>query len=439
MKSKHMIVISVDAMVFEDLEYAKTLPHFAQLLENGSVIERVTSTYPSVTHTAHATIMTGAVPGKTGVVNNQIFNREDPQNGSAVWYNDLGQLGCESILHAAKRAGLSTAVSTWPMTSHGEDVINYLVPNAMNGDFVGHEDDPLSVYRALGAQECVMEIIAEGVRRFGWKNVHPAVDEFQSYCAAEILKKFKPDLLLTHPSYVDSARHRNGVFGAHVEEALRATDRWLGMLFDAAREAGILERTDFVLLSDHGQINISRAIALNVFLSDAGYLTVDEKGALSSWRAYVKSTGASAEVYLHDPDDQALFDEVYAYLSHLAGEGIYGISRVLTAREAKESYGLFGDFSFVLEGDGYTGFGDQLVRPAVRPFDFSDYRQSKGTHGHTPERGPQPTFVASGPSFARGVRVERGNLIHHAPTVARAMGLSLPEADGTAVLEILNL
>ena len=58
--SKHTVVISVDAMVFEDLEYLRTLPNFSRLLDGASVIERVSTIYPSVTHPVHATIITGA-------------------------------------------------------------------------------------------------------------------------------------------------------------------------------------------------------------------------------------------------------------------------------------------------------------------------------------------------------------------------------------------
>ena len=39
MKSKHLIVVSVDALVFEDLEYAKTLPMFGKILREGSMVE----------------------------------------------------------------------------------------------------------------------------------------------------------------------------------------------------------------------------------------------------------------------------------------------------------------------------------------------------------------------------------------------------------------
>ena len=70
MKNKHLIVISVDALVFEDLEYAKELPNFKRILDNGAIIERVKTIYPSLTHPVHATMITGAPAGKTGIINN---------------------------------------------------------------------------------------------------------------------------------------------------------------------------------------------------------------------------------------------------------------------------------------------------------------------------------------------------------------------------------
>lgn len=435
--SKHLVVASIDAMVFEDLELCKTLPNFKRVMDGSAIIERVRTIYPSVTHPVHGTLITGCTAGKTGAVNNSIFNPEDPTRSSERWYNDLSQLKCETIFHAAKRAGMTTAVSSWPMTNYGVDYIDYLVPCALNSDFVGH-DDPLDAYRKLGASEEVMEIISEAVRRYGWQNAHPAIEDFQAYCTVEIIKRFKPNLLLTHPSYVDNQRHAGGVFGEKVDNSLRATDVWMGMMLDAIEEAGIADETDFVFLSDHGQINITRTISPNVYLADAGYIKLGEDGSLLDWSAFVNSTGASAHVYLKNPDDKALYDGVYKLLSDMASEGIYGFERVYTADEVREKYGLYGDFSFVLETDGYTSFGEWLTRPSVRPCDTSDYRFGHGTHGHEPHKGPQPPFVAKGPSFKAGVVIKEGSILNHAPTLAAALGLELPDADGRPVYEILK-
>ena len=121
--SKHLIVASIDAMVFEDLEYCKTLPNFSKIMDGAAIIERVRTIYPSVTHPVHATLITGNPAGVTGAVNNSIFNPEEPDVEDEVWYNFMNQLKCETIFHAAKRAGLTTATSSWPMTSGGQDVI----------------------------------------------------------------------------------------------------------------------------------------------------------------------------------------------------------------------------------------------------------------------------------------------------------------------------
>lgn len=436
--NKHLIVVSVDAMVYEDLEYASTLPNFKRLLKNASIIKEIKTIYPSVTHAVHATLLTGAPAGVTGIVNNHVFKPSAPDTDTWQWYNILSEIKCDTLLHAAKRAGLTTASSTWPLTAYAKDAVDYLVPSALNYYFDAHRDNPLDTYRELGASEEMMEIIAEAVELYGYEDRHPEYDDFQVHCAAEIIKKYKPNLLLVHPSDVDSKRHRGGVFSNMVLEALDRTDVWLGKLLDAIEEAGIADTTDFAVLSDHGQINITRVISPNVYLVDNGYISLDDNGHIKHWDAYAHSAGSSAQVYLSRKDDKELFDGVYKLLSDMADEGIYGFERVYTADEVKEKYGLYGDFSFVLETDGYTGFGERVTRPAVTGFDLSDYRHGKGTHGHEPDKGPQPTFIVSGPSFKSGVVIDRGDVLNHAPTLAAVLGVELQDAWGHAVSELLE-
>ena len=435
MKEKHLIVVSVDAMVFEDLEYARTLPHFSKLLENGSLIERVQTIYPSLTHPVHATIMSGCPAGVTSVVCNEVF---EPYKEVKRWYNYLDEVHCDTIFHAAKRAGLTTAAISWPVTSCGQDVIDYIVPCALTADFYGMEDRPLDVYRKLGAQEFLMDIIADAVDKYTWANAHPEVDNFMIACAVDVIKRYKPNLLMTHPSLVDSARHRTGIFTDAVKDAVKETDRWLGMLMDAIDEAGIADTTDFIVVSDHGQLNINRRVCPNVFLADKGYIKLDSEGKLLSYDAFIQSCGLSAEVFLSRPDDKKLYDEIYKLLSDMAEEGIYGFERVFTVPEVNERYGLSGEFSFVLESDGFSSFSEECVRPVVRTFDIEDYRFGHATHGHMPEKGPQPPFLAAGPSIKKGVTIPRGSILNHAPTFAKILGVELKDAWGKSVDEILK-
>ena len=179
-------------------------------------------------------------------------------------------------------------------------------------------------------------------------------------------------------------------------------------------------------------------ICPNVFLRDRGLIRTDEKGGLLDWDAYAAGAGLSGQVYLSRPEDPELNSRVYKLLSEMAEEGIYGFSEVLTREEMRKRYGLYGDFSFAIETDGFTSFSEELTRPAVRPLDTSDYRYGHATHGHMPEKGPQPPFIGAGPSFRKGAVIEEGNILNHAPTFARILGLELPDADGKAVEEILS-
>ena len=435
MKERHLVVVSVDALTYENLEYARTLPNFSKILSEGAMIKRVKTIYPSLTHPVHASIITGAPAGVTGVIRNE---RLAPGAKSAPWYNFLDDIRCDTLLHAAKRAGLTTAAATWPLTAKGGEVIDYLVPGILNMYLEGREDDVLSVYREYGATECLMDIIEEAVRRFGYRDVHPEFDEFQIYCTSEIIRRYKPNLTLVHPGYVDGAKHRAGIYSELTRHSIEVTDKWLGELLSAVEDAGIADTTDFVVLSDHGQIDTVRKVCPNVFLADKGYIRYDGEGRITDYDAYIASGGLTGHVYLSRPDDKKLYDEVYALLSDMAKEGIYGFSEVFTLEEVRSRYGLDGDFSFVIETDGYSGFGGEFLRPAVRPLDDSDYRTSHGNHGMLPEKGEQPPFIAMGPSFKRGAVVESGNILNHAPTFARVLGVTLRDAQGTAVEEILN-
>lgn len=435
-KDKHLVVISIDALVYEDLEYAKTLPNFRYLIENGAVIERVKSIYPTVTHPVHASIMTGCPAGETSVVSNLLYDETNP-NKRMPWFNFIDQVKTETIFHVAKKNGLSTCAATWPLTCNGSDVIDYLVPNCFGEYFEGF-DNPVDAFKNVGAQESILDIIDEGIKKYGYKEVYPDIDRFQIYCLCEIIKRYKPNISFTHPAMVDNERHHTGVFSDKVNFAIKEMDYLLGEIIKALKEAEIFDKTDIVFLSDHGQINITRVISPNVYLVRNNYITLDEESNITDYIAYCKSAGCSAQVYLNKKYNNKYYNEVYEFLKNMAYEGIYGFDSVYTIDEVKEKYGLYGDFSFVLETDGYTTFGEYLKMPAVRNYDFSDYRYGKATHGYLPEKGPQPTFVGCGPSFKNGYSVKECSMLDHASTFAQIFGFEFKNGKGKAVKGILK-
>jgi hypothetical protein len=191
------------------------------------------------------------------------------------------------------------------------------------------------------------------------------------------------------------------------------------------------------MLSDHGQMNLTRIIKPNVFLADHGLIRVSPAGEVLDYKAYCFSNAMSTMVVLRDPDDTKTRDEVLDLLTAMCAEGIYGFTEVFTREEIREKERLDGDFAFVLETDGYTSFSESCVRPVVQNMDLSDFRFGMATHGYLPDKGPQPVFIARGPDFRRGAVLERRPIVDVAPTFAEILGVPLPDADGVPMRELL--
>ena len=117
--------------------------------------------------------------------------------------------------------------------------------------------------------------------------------------------------------------------------AIDELDRWLGMICEAAEEAGTLQDTDIFIVSDHGQQEVRRNIEINVLLQEHGFIRLAEDGSIADWDAYCLSNGMSALIFLKDKTDKALYDRVYQLLKDLLKEEVYGFSRVYTEEEAR--------------------------------------------------------------------------------------------------------
>ena len=105
MKERHVVVVSVDAMVFEDLEILSKLHAFEAVWERTARVNRVRSVYPSITYPCHCTMMTGVYPDRHGITNN-----ESPImcEKSSVWQFERELVKAPSVFDLAKENGLTT-------------------------------------------------------------------------------------------------------------------------------------------------------------------------------------------------------------------------------------------------------------------------------------------------------------------------------------------
>ena len=438
---KKIVILSFDAMVGEDIEYLRNKPdsHFNRVMGNCATVETMRSVYPSLTYPAHFSIASGCNPGTSGLYHNA--HLPVGNSGKSGWILESNQCFVEDFFAAAKRAGMTTASVYWPSMANNPN-IDYLINEYF---FPDPKESIEEGFAKQGASPATLEAVAAAMpyypKRYhvpGFPTREETYDDFIIECLCQLIKKYQPDFSVAHHCYIDTMRHKSGVFNDKVRYTVDVVDECIGKVADTLQEAGILEDTDLILVSDHGALDFTRRIRLNRVLQEGGFQTVTPEGKLDTWQAYAQSNGMSAYIYLKDPKDPELYRRVKEYLDKLASQCVWGFSEVMTEETVLQRYGLKGDFSFVLEGDGYTNFLDALVGSLGMNVERKDYRLGNATHGHMPEKGPQPFLCARGPSFQPGARLEQGYIIDIAPTAAAIMGQTMPQAEGRVLSELLK-
>jgi len=427
----------MDAMVREDIAYLETKPNFKKIMEKRAEVDKVLTVYPASTYPAHTTLMTGCYPGKHGVFAN--FQLKTFNDGVYHWATNSSWVYAEDIFAAAKRAGCTTASVFWPITANNPNV-DYII-NEYFFYYPNESDRIEETFAAQGANEAALQAVRENIQHFpremdGKVPIDDYFDDFIMGCTCSLIRNVQPDVMLVHNCILDGYRHKKGVFSDIIPRGLDLTDEWLGDVITAMEDAGVYEDTNFIILSDHGQMDLNKHIHLNVLFREAGLLEVAPDGGIYNWKAYSQSNGFSTTVHLVDNTNKKLYDQVYAYLQQLQESGKYGIRKIYTKDELLQQYGQAGPYSFMVEAEDGYGFANSWT--AEHPIVPLANGGVCGTHGHAPERGPQPVFMAHGPDFKEGARIDRAKLVDVAPTLAAVLGQTLSDADGRVMTELLK-
>ena len=416
-------------MIESDLLYANNFPYFNKLLLEGARVNNLKSVYPSLTYVCHNVMSTGAYPDKTGILNNEAFEPDNPKL-PWLWYHD--KVKCEDIFDVCKKIGLTTASVGWPTTGNHKN-IDYLV----NEIWPFGEPDNIESYKKAyiqsGTKPELYDLAVKPFIDLRIGRTQPNSSFFLTEVACVIIKNYQPDVMLIHVGNIDKYRHLYGVNSPQVKRGIEESEVILEKLFTATKEADLYENTNFVLTSDHGQIDVVRSVCPNVLLAKNGFITLDENGGLLDWKCFVASAGTSAQVYLKNPNDKELENKIFNFFTELSKKQDSGISEVWTKDYLKKKERIEGEFFLALETDGKTAFLNNITGNYIINHD-----KPKGSHGFHPDKGPNPVFVGYGPAFKKSAVLSSARLVDGAPTYAHILGTKLPNADGRALIEILN-
>lgn len=422
-KAKYLVVISYDAFSEDNWEKASRLPNLSKLIENGAYSTKLRSVYPTLTYVVHTTMVTGVYPDRHGIYHNnpfQPFVAEKEQR----WFWFKKDVKGPAIYDALKGSRMKSAGILWPVT--GKASIRYNIPEIRA---IKKENQAFKILKNGSPFFSIRMEKKYGALRRGIEQ--PFLDDFTTMCAVDTIKRKKPDLLLIHLIDLDDAKHEHGTDSPEIEKVLIRMDKRLGDIMDAVEKAGIKADTVFLVLGDHGQINVRYKVRLNQLLREKG-LIYEEDGEMK-WRAYIQSAGGAAYLHLRENDDEAEHLTL-DILNKAITDGCYGIERLYDRKEL-DGFHAASLVTYMLEAKTGYCFEDGLDGEVVTNLEEQGIKYA--THGYSPDKaGYRCNIAISGDCIKNGYSLGEIRMVDIAPTMASILGIDFHDCDGRPLNEI---
>ncbi|MCS6804642.1 MAG: ectonucleotide pyrophosphatase/phosphodiesterase [Acidobacteriota bacterium] len=426
----YLILISIDGLVPDYYNrpdrLGLRLPNMRRLCREGACAEGVIGVYPTVTFPSHTTLVTGARPADHGVWTNTVFD-EPTQPPTGRWLWEASFIRTETLWMAAKKAGLSVACAIWPVTV-GAQGIDWHIPEVW--DATGPFKLISQTMRDRSTPGLIDDILRASNRT---PNDYAPYDEFTVDAAVYMIERFKPNFLMVHLIDLDQAQHEAGPYSARGFEATERADAAIGRILEAIRRAGIEASTTVAIVSDHGFMRIDKEFHAGAVLAQAGLIRLNAQGQVISWDAAVHPSGASAAIYLKNPNDASVANRVWAAFEPYTKGPEAPLRRILQ-RDELDQLGANPRATFFLEPSNFYAITNSFKEPVIQPAP----EKKRGNHGFLPER---PEMYASLILWGRGIQrtsLEFVQMTDIAPTLARILNIPFqPPAYSQPITKVL--
>ena len=383
---RKLLVISIDGMdarFLNDPALHVKVPNIRKLMKEGASAT-VVGVAPSETWPAHASLVTGVSPWQNGIVANVAANDR---------YFSASAFKTETLWDAAGKAGMKVATVYWPSTMGANVAFDFpeywesRKGNAVPLDPIEQKATPAGI----GARVAKM---FPGFEKELWDDSSTADAGLFLYSNSS---DAKPDVVFLHMAEADAEQHETTALSIYAREILESDDDLIGQILKKVAPGTLV-----AIVSDHGFENDNRTVRPKVLLRQAG--------------AKPNVEVADGLIGTSDPSTAAALRKLMA-----AGRK-NGIAREVKMSDVKARVPMLARWVAAFDTMPDCVASDQDRGPGVGAGTHN------GAHGFWPTRpGYRSVFVLAGEGV-RPVKLGEIDMLQIAPTLAEAMGVTLPAA-----------
>jgi predicted AlkP superfamily pyrophosphatase or phosphodiesterase len=367
------ILISLDGFRADYLDRGLT-PTLAALAHDGVRAEAMKPSFPTLTFPNHYTLVTGLYPDHHGIVANKF---SDPVTKKTFAYKDSSTIadpawwGGEPLWVSVEKQGGHAATMFWP----GSDVA---VENVRPEFWVAFD---------------------------GKITIDARVDKVLSWI--DLPAAQRPRFITLYLDTTDHVGHDNGPDSPAVDDALRQIDTALAHLVDGLKQRGLFDRTNLVVVSDHGMTATSpdRIVIVDREF-DMNAVDVIWSGVLGG---YAAKPGHEREA---DASILKPHQGMHCWRKSELPERLhYGNNPRIP------SYVCLADDGWLIDTQKWL--------------DDPTHHSSKGEHGYdNDDPNMRALFIAHGPAFKRGLVVPEFDNVDVYPLLAKILHIEPHASDG---------
>ena len=419
-----VLLISIDGLQPDDVIEAEkrgiVIPNLKRFIAEGSYAQGVRGILPTITYPSHATLLTGVSPSRHGIFGNNSFDPLQINQGGWYWY--ASDFKVPTLWDVAAKAKLTTANVHWPVSVNAS-AVKWNIPQIWR---TGHPDDAkliksLATPGLIESLESQLGAYAPGI------DESIEGDENRGRFATALITREKPYFTTVYLTALDHEQHEKGPDTAAAHAVLKRIDAVVGKIM--AAQMAVRPDSVIAVVSDHGFSKVDTEVNLYRAFIDAGLIVLDANGKIKDWEASPWNSGGSSAIVLKRPSDPTLRARVSELLAQLKADPKNGIVQIATTSQIAD-YGANPQASFYVDfaPNAYAGSFKGAAAPVVGP------SASKGMHGYFPDKPfMRSSFMMMGAGIQKGRNLGEIDMRAIAPTLAKAMGLTLPDAEVPAV------